>query len=81
MPVVGEVPPGVVTVTSTVPALWDGETATTWVLLIQLWTARMPPKRTVIPVAVKFVPSMVTIVLPEVGPVLGVSSVTVGPPV
>src|SRR5579863_756567 len=77
---VAEVPPAVVTVTSTVPADSAGEVA---VIVVPLTTetpvAAVPPKETVAGEA-KLVPVMVTDVPPEVGPWFGLTALTVGPP-
>jgi hypothetical protein len=75
---VAEVPPGVVTVTSTVPAEPAGEVA---VMLVSLTTvtsmaAWVPKLIAVAPV--KPVPVMVTDVPPTSGPALGATAVTVG---
>jgi len=75
---VEDVPPGAVTVTSTAPAVCAGEVA---VMLVADTTvndeAAVEPNDT--PVApVKFVPVIVTLVPPAVGPAAGVSDVTVG---
>ena len=79
--VFGLVPPGVVTVTSTTPALCGGATATTVVESTNECRATTPSNRTVMPLAVKFVPVIVTMVLPIASPVAGSSDVIVGPPV
>src|SRR5437870_1636318 len=71
-------PHTVVTTTSTGPGLFDGVTA---VIVVKLTTttpvAGSPPKDTVAG-ATKFVPLIVTAVPPVVGPVFGVTLVTVG---
>jgi hypothetical protein len=72
------VPPGVVTVMSTVPAAWAGEVA---VMVVALTTVK--PLAATVPnvtadAPVKFVPVMVMPVLPAVLPVFGVTAVTVG---
>jgi hypothetical protein len=71
------VPPGPVTVTSTVPDP-DGEVA---VIDVGEFTtapvAALPPKATVSP-APKFVPVTVTAVPPDAGPVAGFTLLTVG---
>lgn len=76
---VAEVPPAVVVVTSTVPALPAGEVAEQLVVDRQL-TAVPPdaPKLTVVAPTTKPVPVMVTVVAPVVGPEIGVIAVTVG---
>jgi hypothetical protein len=72
------VPPGVVTVTSIVPAVPAGLVTVIWVALFTVipvplvapnWTAVAP---------VKFVPVIVTAVPPVVGPLVGVIPVMVG---
>ena len=74
-------PPGVVTVTSTVPAAPGGATA-----LISVWprteklVAGVPPKETALAL-LRFVPVIVTTLPPAVGPELGLSEPTVGPDV
>ena len=74
---VAEVPPTVVTVTSTVPvpagAVAKIEVAELTVKLV----AAVAPKFTAV-AFVKFVPVMVTLVPPVVGPVVGVIELTVG---
>jgi hypothetical protein len=71
------VPPGVVTVTSTVPAP-AGEVA---VICVALFTvnvvAPVAPNFTAV-APVKFVPVMVTLVPPAAGPLAGLTLVTVG---
>ncbi len=72
------VPPGVVTVTSTVPAVPAGETA---VMLVPETTVTLlvlvRPKSTVAPVT-NPVPVIVTVVPPATGPAAGTTPVTVG---
>jgi hypothetical protein len=71
------VPPGVVTVTSTVPAP-AGEVAVICVALLTVnVVAAVAPNFTAV-VPVKFVPVMVTTVPPAAGPLAGLTSVTVG---
>jgi len=72
------VPPGVVTVTLTVPALSAGEVAVIDVaeLTVKLVAAVLPKSTTVAPV--KFVPVIVTLVPPWVVPEVGEIPVTVG---
>ena len=73
-----EVPPGVVTVTSTVPAPSPGVVAVIEVaLLITYDVAGMPPKYTLV-ANFKFVPVMVTEVPPPNGPAVGEIPMTVG---
>jgi hypothetical protein len=76
---VAEVPPGVVTVTSTVPAEPAGELA---VMLVALTTvnevAAWVPKLTAVTGAMNPVPVMVTTVPPASGPAVGEISVTTG---
>ncbi len=75
---VAEVPPAVVTVTLTVPALPAGavavrEVADTTVKPV----AAVDPKVTAV-APVKLVPVRVTVVPPAVGPLVGLTEVTVG---
>ena len=71
------VPPGVVTVTSTVPVP-AGEVAVIWVALTTLNNpAALPPNLTAV-APEKLVPVMVTLVPPAGGPLFGVTLVTVG---
>ena len=75
---VAEVPPGVTTVTSTVPAEPAGAVAV--ILLVALTVnevAAVEPKFTV-ETLVKPVPVMVTVVPPADGPALGLTEVSVG---
>ena len=73
-----EGPPAAVTITSTVPADSAGEVAVMEVVLTTVTpVAATVPNFTVLP-ALKLVPVMVTVVPPVVGPVLGVTLVTVG---
>jgi hypothetical protein len=75
---VAEVPPGVVTVTSTTPASPAGEVA---VMLVSLATvneiAALDPKLTAV-APVYPVPVIVTAVPPATGPDAGATTVTVG---
>jgi hypothetical protein len=75
---VAEVPPPVVTVTSTCPAARAGEFT---VIVVELTTTTpvpaVPPKLTVAPVT-KSVPVIVTDVRPAVEPWLGLTAETVG---
>src|SRR6202011_4007844 len=74
------VPPAVVTVTSTAPAASAGELA---VIEVALFTvkpvAAVPPNSTAV-APVRFVPVIVTTVPPVVGPLVGLTAVTVGAP-
>jgi hypothetical protein len=71
------VPPAVVTVTSTVPTP-AGEVAVIWVALLTVKeAAALLPKLTAV-APEKLVPVMVTLVPPDVGPVFGLTLVTVG---
>ena len=63
------------------PALCAGATAVSEVELLKLWTAMTPSKRTTVPLALKFVPVIVTIVVPFAKPLFGLRLVIVGPPV
>ena len=70
-------PPGVVTVTSTVPVP-AGEVAVIWLALLTLKEpAALPPNLTAV-APVKLVPVIVTLVPPADGPVFGLTLVTVG---
>jgi hypothetical protein len=73
------VPPGVVTVTLTAPALSAGAVA---VMLVPPVTVKLvafvPPNLTAV-APVKLVPVIVTDVPPESGPDVGLTLVTVGP--
>ena len=72
------VPPGVVTVTSTVPAVPAGAVAVIWVALLTVkLVAAVAPKLTAL-APVKLVPVIVTEVPPAVGPAVGLTPVTVG---
>jgi hypothetical protein len=75
---VAEVPVGVVTMMSTVPANWAGATAVMEVSLLTVkLVAATPPKET--PLApVKPLPLMVTLVPPAVLPLLVLRPVTAG---
>lgn len=74
-----DTPPGVVTVTETVP-LPAGDVAAIEVELVTLTAvAGLAPKSTVAPLT-KPVPVMVTVVPPPAGPLLGLTLVTVGAP-
>lgn len=71
-------PPGVVTFTSWVPALWAG---TVTVIRVEdftvKWVVVTVPKRTEV-APVKPVPVMVTTFPPAAGPLRGLTTVTVG---
>ena len=72
------VPPGVVTVTSTAPALPAGDVAVIDVALLTVnEVAAVAPNFTAV-APVKLVPVMVTLVPPAVGPLVGLTPVTVG---
>ena len=71
------VPPGVVTVTSTAPAVPAGDVAVIEVALTTVKEALVPPNFTALAL-LKLVPVMVTLVPPAVGPLAGVIAVTVG---
>ena len=72
------VPPGVVTVTSTVPAKPAMAVAVTLVALLTLkLVALVDPNLTAV-APVKLVPVIVTMVPPAVGPAVGATCVTVG---
>ena len=75
---IADMPEGVVTVTSTVPAAWAGLVAVIEVALTTVTpVAAVLPKLTAV-APVKFVPVMVTGVLPTVVPVAGEMPVMVG---
>ena len=71
-------PPGVVTVTSTVAAPCAGEMAVIWVveLTVKL-VALVPPNLTAV-APLKLVPRMMTVVPPVLMPLVGLTEVTVG---
>ena len=75
---VAEVPPGVVTVMSTLPTAWAGAVAVICVaeLTVKLLAA-VPPKDTAV-TAVKLLPVMTTDVPPDNGPSLTLSEETTG---
>ena len=71
-------PPGVVTETLFAPATCDGVTAVTVVVSSTVTpVASLVPSRTAV-APVRFVPVMVIVVPPAVGPRFGVTAVTVG---
>ena len=73
-----EVPPGVVTVTFTVPGASAGAVAVTCVAeLTTMWVDAVVPKCTEV-APVKLVPVMITEVPPACGPEVGLIEVTVG---
>ena len=75
---VADVPPGMVTVTSTVPAEWAGEIAVIEVALLTVnEVAEVPPNVTAVAL-VKPVPVIATEVTPASGPDVGEMPVTVG---
>jgi len=71
------VPPGVVTVTLTVPAVSAGLKAVMEVALLMMLVAAVVPNSTDV-APVKLVPVMVTLVPPAAGPDVGDTLVTVG---
>jgi hypothetical protein len=71
------VPPGVVTVTSTVPTVPAGAVAVMLVALLTVKVARFAPKSTAV-APVKVVPVTVTLVVPVLCPEVGLTPVTVG---
>jgi hypothetical protein len=76
---VADVPPGVATVTLTLPASSEGEVAVQDVVEEQLTAVpAVDPKLAVVEPTTKPVPVMPTLVLPNSGPVFGVTAVTVG---
>ena len=75
---VGEIPPAVLTVMSTVPAVEVGEVSTQEVV-VQLTTVdEDPPKRALVDPEMKPVPVTVTEVPPARGPAIGLIAVIVG---
>ena len=80
MVVVAEVPPGVVTVTLTVPADSVGDVAVISLPaeLTMTEVAALDPKSTVVAPAIKPVPVIVTAVPPLTNPVFGLTPVIVG---
>src|SRR5262245_46457650 len=75
----GLVPPAVVTVTSTVPTP-AGEVAVIWVALLTVKEPAALLRKLTAVASEKLVPVMVTLVPPDVGPVFGLTLVTVGGP-
>jgi len=76
---VGEVPPALVTVTFTIPALPAGVLATRVLPVSLMMLAAVVPKATVAVLVVpRFVPVIVTIVPPNTGPEVGLTLVTLG---
>ena len=73
-----EVPPGVVTATSTVPAVPDGEVAVRVVSLVKPTPVAARPPKVTVESAVKPAPVMVTGVPPARGPSEGATAVTLG---
>jgi hypothetical protein len=71
------VPPGPVTVTSTVPDP-DGEVAVIDVPELTVTPAAAPPPKATVSPAAKFVPVIVTVVPPDTGPLAGETALTVG---
>jgi len=76
--VVRLVPPGVVTVTSTVPAPRAGETAVTSVALTTVKLVAAVVRKATEVAPVRLVPVIVTVVPPATGPAVGEMAVTVG---
>jgi hypothetical protein len=78
--VVSDVPPGVVTVTSTVPGLPAGAVTLQLVVEEQLTElTTVVPNCTVIEPSTNELPVIATVVPPAAGPELGLTAVTVGP--
>ena len=75
---VAEVPPVVVTVTSTTPALPAGEVAVTDVAVLAVIKPAVVPNLTEV-AEDRFVPVTTTLVPPTVGPLVGEMEMTVGP--
>ena len=71
------VPPGVVTVTFTLPVEPTGAVAVIWVGVLPVMVALAPPNVTAVAPA-RLVPAMVTLEPPVVGPLVGLRPVTVG---
>jgi hypothetical protein len=78
--VTAEVPPTVVTVTSTVPPAALGEAARQLVVEEQVTFAEavMPKSTVVVPSVAKLVPVIVTGVPPPIGPEIGLIALTLG---
>jgi hypothetical protein len=74
---VADVPPAVVTVTSTVPALPEGAVAVMEVAESLVIAPEEAPKLTVVAFS-RLVPVIVTEVPPALGPLVGLSPLTVG---
>ncbi len=72
------VPPAVVTVTSTVPAVPAGAVAVRLVALLTITPAALVVPNLTAVALVKLVPVIVTLVPPAVGPAPGLTPVTVG---
>ena len=72
------VPPAVVTVMSTVPAVVAGDVAVIELALMTVNDAAAIPPNFTLVAPVKFVPLMVTLVPPALEPVFGLMLVTVG---
>ena len=77
-PVVGEVPPAEVAVTSTVPAVPGGDTAVIDVEELMVMLAAVVDPNLIAVEALKLVPVMVTVVPPLPGPLVGLMPVTDG---
>lgn len=75
---VAEVPPGVVTVTSSVPAVPVGSVAVIWVLEFTTKPGAGVVAKSTALAPVRLVPVMTTLVPPVTGPVEGLRAVTVG---
>ena len=71
------VPPGVVTVTFTLPVEPTGAVAVIWVGVLPVMVALEPPNVTAVAPA-RLVPVMVTLVPPAVGPSVGAMLLMVG---
>ena len=74
---VADVPPAVVTVTSTAPTLPAGTVAVTEVAVLAVIEPAVAPNLTEV-AEVRLVPVMTTLVPPAVGPLVGEMDVTVG---
>ncbi|GAB3059091.1 hypothetical protein GCM10027053_21230 [Intrasporangium mesophilum] len=73
-----DVPPGVVTVTGTVPAVPAGEVTVSWVGLVTVRVVPVAVPNLTLVAPVRLVPVIVTTVPPVVGPPFGETALTVG---
>ena len=77
-PATKAVPPAVVTATSYAPAVAAGVMAVIWVALATVTDVAAVEPNITADAPVKFVPVMITLVPPAIGPLLGVTDVIVG---